>query len=56
MNAFLRSVSMLSLLRMIMEMLLPEGPSRRLCDMMLGLMGMLCVLKALRQLLLGWAV
>ena len=54
MNAFLRSVSMLSLLRMTIELLLPEGSTRRLCDMILGLAAMLCVLTALRRLLIGW--
>ena len=54
MNAFLRSVSMLSLLWMTVEMLLPEGHTRRLCDTILGLMAMLCVLTALRRLLFGW--
>ena len=54
MNAFLRSVSMLSLLRMMVEMLLPEGNTRRLCDMILGLMAMVCVLTSLRRLLFGW--
>lgn len=54
MNAFLRSVSMLSLLRMTVEMLLPEGNTRRLCDTILGLAAMMCVLTALKQLLFGW--
>ena len=54
MNAFLRGICMLSLMRMAVEMLLPEGAARRLCDMILGLMGMLCVLRGLRELLLGW--
>ena len=45
---------MLSLLRMAAEMLLPEGTTRKLCDMALGLMVMLTMLRVLRRFLSGW--
>lgn len=54
MKAFLRSVSMLSLLRMAAGMLMPDGPAGRLCDRLLGFMTTLGMLLALRQLLRGW--
>ena len=54
MKAFLRSVGMLALLRMTVDMLLPDGATRRVCDTIVGLMTMLGMLTALRRLLLGW--
>lgn len=51
MRDFLRSVAMLSLLRMAAEMLMPEGAMRKICDVVLGLVTMLCMLTALRSLL-----
>ncbi len=54
MNDFLRSVAMLSLLRMAAEMLLPEGAMRKICDMLLGMLTMLSMLTALQRLLLAW--
>ena len=54
MNEFLRSVAMLSLLRMAAEMLLPEGAMRKLCDVLLGMMIMLCMLTALQKLFSGY--
>lgn len=54
MKAFLRSVGMLALLRMTVEMLLPEGATRRVCDTIVGLMTMLGMLAALRRLFTGW--
>ena len=54
MKAFLRSVGMVSLLRMAVEMLLPTGATRRMCQTLLGLMTSLTMLAALRGLLQGW--
>lgn len=54
MNAFLRSVAMLGLVRMAAAMLLPEGAMRNLCDTVLGLMITLCMMTALCSLLAGW--
>ena len=54
MNAFLRSVAMLSLVRTAADMLLPEGTVRGLCDTVLGLMIMLSMMTALYSLLAGW--
>ena len=44
----------MALLRMTAGLLLPEGAMRKLCDMLLGLVTTLCVMKALCRLLLGW--
>ena len=55
MNAFLRNVAMLCILRMAVEMLLPAGATRRLCDMTLGLMVMHAMLRAVGALLRGGA-
>ena len=49
MKAFLRSVGMVSLLRMAVEMLLPTGATRRMCQTLLGLMTSLTMLAALRS-------
>lgn len=46
---------MLALVRLAADMLLPEGMMRKLCDVLLGLTMMLCMLRALRSLLLGWS-
>lgn len=54
MKAFLRSVSMVSLLRMVVGMMLPEGRLRSLCDTLMGLMAMLAALQAVFRLLPGW--
>ncbi len=54
MNGFLRSVSLLALLRMTVGLLLPEGGVRRLCDLLLGMVVMLGTLNAFRRLLTGW--
>lgn len=44
---------MLSLIRMVAEMLLPEGNMRRMCDVMIGLILMLGMLQALENVLCG---
>ncbi|MBQ9299476.1 MAG: hypothetical protein IJ214_03080 [Clostridia bacterium] len=54
MKDFLRSVGMLSLLRMTAEMLLPEGAARKMCETLLGLLMTLSILSALGRLLPGW--
>ena len=54
MKDFLRSVGMLSLLRMTAEMLLPEGAARKMCETLLGFMMTLSLLTALKRLLPGW--
>ena len=46
---------MLSLLRMALGMLLPEGAARRTCDTILGLLTLVNALAALSRLLPGWA-
>ena len=51
----MRGVALLSLLRMAADLLLPEGKAHRLCDTLLGLMVMLCMLRELQRLLLGWS-
>lgn len=53
MNAFLRRISMLCLMRMAADMVLPDGTMRRICDVIMGLMVMLCMLEALLALLTG---
>lgn len=53
MNAFLRNIAMLSLLRMAADMLMPSGTTRRLCDMVLGLSLMVSMLRAVLTLLRG---
>ena len=53
MNAFLRRISMLCLMRMAADMVLPDGTMRRICDVLMGLMVMLCMLEALLALLTG---
>lgn len=54
MKVFLRSVSMLALLRMAAGMLTPDGPAGRVCDRLLGFMTMLGMALALQRLLRGW--
>ncbi|MBR5232493.1 MAG: hypothetical protein IKW00_09665 [Clostridia bacterium] len=53
MKNFLRAVSMLGILRLLMDMLLPEGKMRCICDMILGLVLMRSLLEAARMLLHG---
>lgn len=53
MKPFLRNVAMLSLMRLMMDLLLPEGAMRRICDVIVGLVLMLSMLGALQQLLHG---
>ena len=53
MKSFLRTVSMLGVLQLMTDMLLPEGKMRRICDMILGLIMMRAVLEAARMLLHG---
>lgn len=53
MNIFLRKIAMLSILRMLVEMLLPEGAMHKICDLTLGLILMLAMLQALKNLLDG---
>lgn len=51
MGAFLKNISMLCLMRTAADMLLPEGNLRRICDMLLGLMVMLCMLEGMKRLM-----
>ena len=53
MNAFLRAVAMLSLACMAVEMLLPTGATRKMCDMTLGLLIMQAMVRVLWMLLRG---
>lgn len=53
MNIFLRGIAMLSLVRLLVDMLAPEGNTRRFCDMALGFVLMLSMLRAARSLLQG---
>jgi len=53
MKAFLRSIAMLSLVRMIVDMLAPSDTMGRLCDVALGLVLMLSMLRAMVLLLQG---
>lgn len=53
MNLFLRKIVMLSILRLLVEMLLPEGAMHKICDLTLGLILMHAMLQALKNLLNG---
>ena len=53
MKAFLRTIAMLSLVRLLVDMLAPEGATRRLCDMVLGFVLMLSMLRSAFSLLRG---
>lgn len=53
MNLFLRKIVMLSILRLLVEMLLPEGAMHKICDLTLGLILMHAMLQALKKLLNG---
>lgn len=53
MNAFLRHLSLLSIVRLLVDMLLPEGALRKICDVILGLVLMLSMLRALGKILHG---
>lgn len=53
MNGFMRKIAMLSLLRLLVEMLLPEGALRRIGDLIMGLILMLSMLETLQALLYG---
>lgn len=53
MNGFLRRIAMLSLLRLMVDTLLPEGALHRLSDLIMGLIVMLLMLHALSSLLYG---
>lgn len=53
MNAFLRHLSLLSIVRLLVDMLLPEGALRKICDVILGLVLMLSMLRALEKILHG---
>jgi len=57
MKEFLRTLAMLSLVRMAADVLLPDGAMRRISDVLIGLIQMLSMLRALERLLhggLGW--
>lgn len=56
MNVFLRKIAMLSILRLLADMLLPEGAMHKICDLAMGLILMLSMLEALRNLLVGGSV
>lgn len=53
MRSFLQSIVGLGLARMLMDLLLPEGDSRRYADLGAGLCMTLCMLRALLALLRG---
>ena len=53
MNGFLRGVAMISLVRMLLDMLLPEGKMQRLCDVIVGLALMLSILESLFAMIYG---
>ena len=53
MKMFLRHVAMLSMVRLLMDMLLPEGAMRKIGDVIMGLVLMLSMLGALQRLLHG---
>ena len=53
MNGFLRLMTGLSLLRLLLDALLPEGDSARFADLGLGLAVMLCMMRGLAGLLRG---
>jgi hypothetical protein len=51
MTLFLRRIIYLSLARMILDMLLPEGDAGRYADLGVGLCMMLCMLEEIRSIL-----
>ncbi len=51
MNAFLRRIIGLCLIRLILDFMLPEGDSRRYADLGMELSLMLCMLQGLKSLL-----
>lgn len=53
MKEFLQNIVGLCLMRLLMEMALPEGDARRYADLGAGLCLMVCMLRALRQTLRG---
>ena len=53
MNEFLRSLTGLCLIRLVMELAMPEGDSRRYAELGMGLLQMLHMLGGLMQLLGG---
>lgn len=53
MNAFLRTLSLLGIVRLLMDMLLPQGSLHKICDVIMGLVLMLSMLRALDRLLHG---
>ena len=53
MNGFLRSIALLSVVRMMADMLLPEGAMRRICEVITGLILMQSMLQALMRILYG---
>ena len=53
MNGFLRSIALLSVIRMMVDMLLPEGAMRRICEVITGLVLMQSMLFALMRILYG---
>jgi hypothetical protein len=53
MNAFLRALAALCLIRAGVSQLLPEGGTRAIMDFALGLMETLCILRLLIDLIRG---
>lgn len=53
MNAFLRNVAMLSLVRMLVDMLMPQGAMQKICDVIVGLALMLSILESLFAMVYG---
>lgn len=54
MNEFLRNIVGLCLMRLLMDMALPEGDVRRYADLGAGLCLTLCMLRALTHALRGF--
>lgn len=53
MNGFLRKIIGLSLLRMVLDLILPEGDIRRYADLGAGLSITLCLLRTLLNIIRG---
>ena len=53
MSEFLRQITGLCLMGMVLDMILPEGDSRRFAELGVGLIAMLCMLRSLTSLLRG---
>ena len=53
MNAFLTKIAGLCLMRMLLDLALPEGDARRYADLGAGLTVTLCMLRSLATLLQG---